>query len=279
MIKINLLPAHILERQRLRSVIVLVVVVLLIEVGILGLVMTRVKQQLTDRQTELKYWQGRASAVGQLDQTIQATNGQVFFYGRWVLWKTAIEKYHDSWAEVLGEIAKWIYRGVQVDRLSPTPAQVQIVGRTASLESFRKAYLNIIRSDVLSNVSFSITGISGGFSEGQVLPRAGGGGLRAPAAAPAGGGRIRISLGGGRSSRNTGATAPAAPRVRGGPAQFGAGFLPVGVTFQCVLRPEYGLRLNPPAAPIGGAPVGGGRGAPAAGGRPGGRIRIGMGRR
>jgi Tfp pilus assembly protein PilN len=271
MIKINLLPAHILERQRLRSVIVLAVVVLLIEAAILGMVMTRVNQQLADREIELKYWQDRAAAVGQVEQSINTTNGQAAFYGRWVDWKAAIEKYHDSWAEVLGDIARWIYAKVQLDSMSPTPAQVQIAGRTDSLESFRKAYLNIIRSDVLTNVTFTITGVAGGFSEGQTLAPARAAGVRAAAAAarpptPAASG-LRFGFGrSGMGGRAAGA-APAAPRLGAAAAQAGTGPLPVGVTFQCALRPEIGGRLNPPVAPIGGAPVAGGPGGLA---RPGG---------
>lgn len=269
MIKINLLPAHILERQRIRGVAVLVVVVILVEAAVLGMVMMRYKQQLADRQTELQYWKGRAAAVGQLDAQIRTTQGQIMFYGRWVNWNSQIDQYHESWAEILGEIAKWIYAKMQVDSLSPSPGQVQIQGRTTSLEAFRKAYLNIIRSPLYrpAGVTFSIGGVGGGYNQGLAGARLGAG-PRALAGRPAAGRGPRLTFGRGRTGGSTPAsggplarTARARPmRATAGRALAQAGALPIGVTFNCVLLPQYGTRLNPPVPPMGGAPAGRGRG-------------------
>jgi len=280
MIKINLLPAHILERQRIRSVIILVMVVILIEAGILGLVTVRVKQQLADAKTGLEYWKNRAGAVAQVQTETQKTRAQAVFYGRWVMWKANINRYHEAWAQVLGEIAKWIYAKVQVESLQPSQQQVQIVGRTTSLEAFRKAYLNIIRSPLYSNVAFQISGVAGGWSQGQ-------------AAAPAGARRGVVRVGSRRTAPRVARAAsrigrrairtrfrPTAGGARLGPtadrARAGvSNLLPVGVTFTCVLKPQYGMRLKPPVPPIGGAPAAGAR----AGGAPGGGLRLQMGRR
>jgi Tfp pilus assembly protein PilN len=279
MIKINLLPAHILERQRVRSVMILVIVIILIEAGVLGLVMMRVKQQLADAKIELEYWKTRAGAVAQVESETQKTQTQAMFYGRWVLWKSSIEKYHEAWAEVLGEIAKWIYAKVQVDSLQPSQTQVQIAGRTTSIESFRKAYLNIIRSPLYSNVAFQISGVGGGWTQAQMAGAAPA--ARRPGAGAPGGG-FRLAFG----ARRAAAPAPFGGVRRAGGGAFGArpvagraapgviNLLPVGVTFTCALKPEYGMRLNPPVPPVGGAPVAGARGRAA----PRGGMRIQMGR-
>jgi hypothetical protein len=284
MIKINLLPAHILERQRLRSVIILVVVVLLIEVAILGLVMTRVKQQLADSKTELEYWQGRAQAVGQFEKQIQTVNGQIGFYARWLVWKNSINQYHDAWAETLEEMAKWIYQKVQLDSMAPTPLQVQFQGRTDSLESFRRAYLNIMRCPMYANVSFNISGVPGGWGQGQAAGATGarrpGAGLAAAAGGARAGGGVQIRLGGRRAGGSFGAgptpTRAAAPRVGGAAGLTAIAGLPIGVTFACILKNQYGKRLSPPMPPMGGGQVARGAGRPAAGARAGGlQIRMG----
>jgi hypothetical protein len=289
MIKINLLPAHILERQRIRSVIILAAAVIILEIAVLGIAMMRVKGQLADANAELEYWKTQAGQVTAFDASIQSTNGQALFYGRWVMWDAMIQKYHEAWADNLGEFAKWIYEKMQVDSLLPTPQQVQIQGRTDSLSSFRRAYLNIIRCPRYANVAFSISGVTGGYVQGQT----GAGATPArprPAAGAFGGPRqgIQIRFGRGRTGSAAGPVF-GAPRTMafGQRAPGAAGLqplaafnrLPVGVTFTCLLRPEYGFQLNPPQPPVGGAPVGvAGRGGAAAPGRRSGGIQIRFGR-
>ena len=254
MIKINLLPAHILERRRLRSVIVLVVVVILIEAAILGLVMMQYKRMLTDKKAELEYWKERAAQVGQIQSVTTATQGETQLYARWPQWQTNIDNYHGAWADTLTQIARWIYARVQVDSLTPSPSQVQIVGATESLTTFRTAYLNLLRCPLYTNVTFGISGVSGGYSQ-----PAGGG-------APVAGG---LGLGLGLSPREESAGPGAAPVA----AAEQTNRLPVGVTFTCVLKPEEGAKLNPPGPPLG---AGAAAGAPAAAaGGPASGLRIG----
>jgi len=262
MIKINLLPAHILEQRRLRSVIVLVVVVILIEAAILGLVMMQYKRMLADGKVELEYWKGRAAQVGQIEAVTTTTQAETQLYARWPQWQTNIDNYHGAWADTLTQIARWIYTRVQVNSLTPSPSQVQIVGATESLTTFRTAYLNLIRCPLYTNVTFSISGVSGGYSQPS-----GGGAAAAPAAAAPGAGGMRLAFGlsGGEESAGP---APAAPVA----AAEQTNRLPVGVTFTCVLRPEEGAKLNPPSPPLGAGPA---AGAPAAaGGQPAGRVAI-----
>ena len=313
MIKINLLPAHILERRRLRSVIIIAAAVVILEVAVLGVAMTRVKGQLTDANTELAYWKQQAGKVAQFDSVIQSTNGQAGFYGRWVAWDTMIGRYHEAWAENLQEFARWIYARVQVDSLLPTPQQVQIQGRTDTLSSFRKAYLNIIRCPRYANVAFNITGITSGYVQGQTgagpalrgpRPVAGSfGGLGGSARTGGGfggGGGLQLRLGS-RAGMGRPTAAPAqspfgmprqAPRAmafRGQRAPAGAGpqqlaaldRLRVGVTFSCLLKPQYTFQLIPPQPPVGGVPVtaAAGRGGGAAARARGGGLQIRMGGR
>lgn len=300
MIKINLLPAHILERQRIRSVIILVIVVILLELAVLGFVMTRVRGQVADAERELAYWQDLAANVGKYDKAIQTTQAEAGFYGRWVTWDTQIDQYHAAWADTLAEMAKWIYSRVQIHSLAPSPLQVQIQGRTESLETFRKAYLNIIRSPVYANVAFSIGGVPGGWNQGAAARPAPGARAGVGTARPAASGGLQLRLGGGRNEPSRSAARPAAggvgplARRTAGPGARGAARgtaraaaapttdrLPIAVTFTCAMKPEAGRRLNPPRPPVGGAPAAGGR-AGGAGGRgtqPGQiKLRLGGGR-
>ncbi|UCH34219.1 MAG: hypothetical protein JSV65_17040 [Armatimonadota bacterium] len=296
MIKINLLPAHILERQRIRSVIILVIVVILLELAVLGFVMTRVRGQVADAERELAYWQDLAANVGKYDKAIQTTQAEAGFYGRWVTWDKQIDQYHAAWADTLAEMAKWIYSRVQIHSLAPSPLQVQIQGRTESLETFRKAYLNIIRSPVYANVAFSIGGVPGGWNQGAGARPAPGARARVGAARPAASGGLQLRLGGGRNEPSRSGARPAAggvgplarrtagPGARGaarGAAALMTDRLPIAVTFVCTMRPEAARRLVPPRPPVGGAPAAGDR-AGRAGGRgaqPGQiKLRLGGGR-
>ena len=267
MIKINLLPAHILERQRIRSVIVLVLVFVIIEAAILGLVMVDMKRQLNDQMLDLARWESRAKQVASVREATANADRAAQSYGRWRVWLNQIDTYHNAWADTLGEIARWIYAKVQVSSIQPSPNGVQIAGKTDSLESFRRAYLNILRSPMYSNVTFSISGVTGGWPRAE--SPAPGTGAAGPAA-PAGRGRS-----GGRGGEDEEAASP--PQF---PAAQGAlpvapppprDPLPIGVTFSCVMRPEWGGRLVPPQPPILPGTVSGvGGGAPGAPAPPGG---------
>jgi hypothetical protein len=267
MIKINLLPAHILERQRIRSVILLVLVFVIIEAAILGLVMVDMKRQLNDQMLDLARWESRAKQVASVQGATVNADQAAQSYGRWRVWLNQIDTYHNAWADTLAEIARWIYAKVQVSSIQPSPNGVQIAGKTDSLESFRRAYLNILRSPMYSNVTFSISGVTGGWPRAE--SRAAGPGAAGPAA-PAGGGR-----GGGRGGEEE----EAAPASQFPAAQGALSVapppprdpLPIGVAFACVMRPEWGRRLVPPQPPIApGGIVSTGGGAPGAPPPPGG---------
>lgn len=271
MIKINLLPAHILERQRLRSAVILVVVVLLVEAAVLGVAMTKVKGRLADKKVELEFWAEQAAQVGKIEAETNKVQAQAQSYGRWSAWTDAIDRYHEDWAVTLEDVSKWISARLQVTALNPSPTAVSIQAQTDSLESFRKAYLNISRSPLFTNVQFSISAPSVGW---QPPAAAGRGRAAARRASPA----PSTGMGLGRRFEEeeedeelfAGGTprAGAAPRT-GARRTAGRGTqaLPVTVTFTCTLDPAQGSKLVPPPPPVGAAAAAGGRAGAAGGAR------------
>lgn len=273
MIKINLLPAHILDRQRVKSVIPPLLVIWVALAVILAVMTTRKKAELSDRNTELAYWQTEAMAVGQVKGQADGARGEAASYGRWKDWTDRIDAYHAAWQTQLIDIAKYIYARVQVSSISPTPQSVTIVGATDSIDSFKKAYLNILNSPLYNGqVTFSISGVSGGWSP-PAMPGARPGG---PAPAMPGANRgvdreDRLIMMQQQIARQ-GPQAAAAPAAAAGPAQAG---LPYQITFNCQLTGDYAGKLTPSfAPPIGAvtasAPAGDSGGSAPSGGLAGG---------
>jgi hypothetical protein len=282
MIKINLLPAHVLERRRIRSAVVLVLVAVVIEAAVLGLVMMKMKAQVADEQAALTYWQGRAAQVGQVQSETGAVQGQAASFAKWKTWTDSINNYHSAWESTLADIARWIYKNMEVSSLTTSSGSVQIQGAVDNLQEFKTAYLNIYRSPLYTNVSFSISGVRGGWSQPAVTRAAPAAG--APSGPPAG--MIGLSQDErddqeriaalaaraqlqerpyeGRPPLTPPGAGPAAPTV------VAALTPPIGVTFNCVLKSEVGGRLVPPSPPIGAGSVTAAGGAGAAPGAPSG---------
>jgi hypothetical protein len=243
MIKINLLPPHVVERRKVRSLAILLLAVLLLEIGGFFFYYSTLVQTEKKKQAQLAQVTTEANNVLSLEAEAQA---EIAAAGP-VLGEIArfdnIYKHSAKIADTLSKINEYIYAKMTVRNLSLNGTQVSIQGTTKNLDHIAAAYLNLLRSPYITPAR----GV--GFTPS--LGRS----SSAPSAGPQ-----RGRPGGMDGSRRGGPTSAAptasAPAAMGNPNEL------AGVSFKFTLKPEYSIGTGKSSSPQGGA-------TPQAGEKPG----------
>jgi Tfp pilus assembly protein PilN len=179
MIKINLLPAYILERHRIRRAIGVVVVLLVIELLAFGFAFIRIRTAVTAEQERLDYWTREANKVAAIENLTNDVKARTAPYQKWLQWFTGLESHNARLADMLKEISAYVYNRVHLTEWAFDSAQktITLTGRTDSLESLARYYLNALRGP-FTNVELTTT-VSGWNLAGAppLTPPAGPGGL------------------------------------------------------------------------------------------------------
>jgi Tfp pilus assembly protein PilN len=222
MIKINLLPAYVLEKHLARRTAIIIILVLVGQAAALGFAVLKVNGVMAEQKVRLDYWTKEADKVS----TAEGLQGQVVSstgpYQTYVDFVANVHLHHQKWAWLYEEVAKWVDNRVVLSSLTVGGTSVQFQGVTDSLESAKRWYLNTLRCYLFSAVQLSVS-----------VP-----GWRAPA-----------------STTVETAAALAGPVLLPGPGQGPAGPQPVPVSLSCALKPEY--VIIPPAPPAGAGAVSG----------------------
>lgn len=243
MIKINLLPGHVAERRKVRSLAKLVVFALLLEVIGLSYFVVRLVDKEKQLGEKYKDVHQSAEAVRAMEKTTQAEQAAAAPYKGAVGWYDSIIQQNAKIADTLVKVNEYIYARLTVRNLSVNGATVQLAGSTRDIDQVAKAYFNLLRSKYIQTGSVKLSGISGGGAGGRAVTSAGGGG------GGGGGPGFRSGMGrfgGGRTTPTTRGRAPANPNEA------------MGVSFTFLLWPDYGMAGG--GRPGGGTPAGGGGG-------------------
>lgn len=161
MIKINLLPSYILERVRIRRVVWWIVGLLVIELLAFGFAALRIKSEVAAAEERLGYWQKEAGKVTAVTTLTGQVKSNTTPYVTWLNWFTGLERHNVLLANYLQGVSTFIYRRVQITNLSLDNSRslVTIIGKTDSLESLSRYYLNMLRGPFTQVVlSTTITG-------------------------------------------------------------------------------------------------------------------------
>jgi len=274
MIKINLLPPHVVERRKVRSLAKWLLLVLLVEIVGLSFYVYRLAGEEARKKSEFQEAKAQADLVRGLEEKVSAEKSAAAPFRAKLKWYDGIYKHNAKIADTLEKINEYIYAGMTVRNLSVNGDQVQISGATKDIDHVARAYLNLLRSRYMSPGSLRMSlssgpGVPGGQSIGgmgftagspAMSPMAGMGGrapamaMRAPMMGPMGfmGGPMGIPPGmATRSSTPTAITTAQAPNPNEA----------MSVQFSFALLPTYGLGAAQAGAPAGRGPAAAGRGA------------------
>jgi|GEM_PF-5126243 len=158
MIKINLLPPHVVEKRKVRSLAVLLLALLLVELGGFSFYYATLKRTEADRKAKYAEVNARATEVEGLQAEAQAELAAAKPLLSKVGWYENIYQKNSKIADTLEKINEYIYAKMTVRSLTLNGGQVNIQASTRDLDHVASAYLNLLRSPYINpprGVSFS----------------------------------------------------------------------------------------------------------------------------
>jgi hypothetical protein len=249
-IKINLLPAYVLERHLVRRTAMLMGVVILAQVSALGFALVQLGGAQQEADVRLKHWTAKANEVSTVQNQANQERSAAGPFQAWVDFVNNVHTNNAKWAWLYEEIAKWVDNKVVLRTMNASGQTVTLTGATDSLESAKRWYLNSFMCYLYADVKLQVQ-VPGWTAppEGQLTAAAG-----VPGAAG-----LRFALGSAGAGRpQIGPTAA---------AQLTSPSERTPVTLTCSLKPQF--LIIPPAPPTAGGQVIQGPGAMRLPGGPG----------
>lgn len=253
MIKINLLPAYVLETHLVRRTALLVGVIIIVQLAAIGFAYMQINSTTAHEKVRLGHWTAKAEDVGAIQGQTTNERSAAGPYQTWVDWVSAIHKHNASWAWLYEEIARYIDNKVMIRTISLSGQSVTLTGATDSLESAKRWYLNTLMCYLYSDVKLGVQVPGWSFTQRSALPGATGAGRY-----------LSAGLGGQAALAGIDLSTPPSEKT------------PVALT--CTLLPQFIIQSPAPPAAGGGAMGGVGGGpmaAPPVGGGAVGSMRLG----
>lgn len=165
MIKINLLPDHILESRRVKALLRVFIFVLLLEVGALAAyVWAPAPFSVTSRhnqaQNRLDDATVRGDEVRALEEEVAQARARYSERASWVQWVEEADRLPDKWVRYFTLLNQYIPEDVVINGFPlPSGNVLNLTGQTSDLASAARWYLNMLRCEMVVNspdaVSFS----------------------------------------------------------------------------------------------------------------------------
>jgi len=164
MIKINLLPGHIVESRRVKALLRVLVVLILAEVAALaaiiwapGVSFTARHRQAVEEYADAK---ARADEVRALTSELQQLQASYADKATWVQWVDDTDLMPGKWVNYLTNINMYIPSDVVLNGLSqPSGNSLSLTGFTSDLRAAARWYLNMLRCPMVqpgvNSVSFN----------------------------------------------------------------------------------------------------------------------------
>src|SRR3990170_4974095 len=104
MLKINLLPTHILERRRVRGALRILVLLVLELIALAAFVFLHLNQQVAKARDDYKVAKADADAVRDMEAQVEQVTAEAGPYQARVQWYRDSQKLPDRWARLLEDI-------------------------------------------------------------------------------------------------------------------------------------------------------------------------------
>lgn len=166
MLKINLLPSHILETRRVKAWVRILIVALIVEVGLaVGYIWGPApiclgpKQRAADTRMDEAY--NEQAAVQKIDADGKATQGRYAERNLLVTFVGEVDRIPAKWQRWVNLWRKYIPSDVVLSALPPPNSTMTLVGYTSDWRAATRWYLNMLRSEMLNytgpeSITFSV---------------------------------------------------------------------------------------------------------------------------
>jgi len=178
MIKINLLPPHILERRRVKIVAVLMALLLLATAAIMILIVFSLRSQVTSSKEALTKATAEATEVTSIKENADALRGSFQGKSLWVGFVDSADRYPQAWVKWFQRINRWIPDELVINSLPPPNNNIlTLQGSTSDYRAANRLWHNLMRCDLLApsagpNVTVNplMPGPSGGANPRMAYP-------------------------------------------------------------------------------------------------------------
>jgi len=177
MIKINLLPAYIIERRRVKALAVLIVFLLIVETLLFmayvwapaPFSLTSSNKQATERRDKALADQYEVEAL--MDE-VEATKASYQTKGSWVSWVDEADGKPKQWTQYFRTITKYFPADVVVHGLPlPSGNRLNLQGSTSSMMAAARWYLNMLRCEMVQPDINAVDFSPGQLAAGAANPR------------------------------------------------------------------------------------------------------------
>jgi Tfp pilus assembly protein PilN len=170
MIKINLLPGYIIERRRVKALVVVLAFVLLVEVAALAAYLWApapfsLAGQYRRAEADRKKWEQEEYVVQQLEEEVAATAARFADKNLWVQWVKDADRLPEVWVRYFETLNKYVPADVVLNGLPlPSGNSLNLSGQTSNLMAAARWYLNMLRCELVLPDPGSVT-----FSPGSAV--------------------------------------------------------------------------------------------------------------
>ena len=177
MIKINLLPAYIIERRRVKALAILLVFLLIVETLLFmayvwapaPFSLASSYQQATERRNAA--WDEQDAVEALMDE-VEATKARYQTKASWVGWVAEADSKPKQWIQYFKTITKYFPADVVVHGLSlPSGNRLNLQGSTSNMMAAARWYLNMLRCEMVQPDPNAVDFSPGQLAAGAANPR------------------------------------------------------------------------------------------------------------
>ena len=164
MIKINLLPAHVLERRQVRRLVRTFLALLIVEIIAIAAVSVLYGQKASAWEEQALAYQGLAEVVRGVKTDTDKLKAETDPLQAWVDFAHDVDTHNADYAKTLAEIARYIHPKAALKSLEIKDSAVTLTVNVDKPTTAGQTWLNLRRCPALSavNVTSKIPGWSGG---------------------------------------------------------------------------------------------------------------------
>lgn len=155
MIRLDLLPDYIRERKKIKTFLLVFLVLIIVELAIFGLLMKQGNSALAAKEDELASLAGPKAQADAAKAELERVKAQIQPYEVRVTYANDLMDYNRKWQEAIERIFPYVSSDAVVKRLDCDGTQISIEGYAKSVRHMARFYFNFIRCPAVTNTTLA----------------------------------------------------------------------------------------------------------------------------
>lgn len=155
MIRLDLLPDYIRERKKIKTFLLVFLVLIIVELAIFGLLMKQGNSALAAKEDELASLAGPKAQADAAKAELERVKGQIQPYEVRVTYANDLMDHNRKWQEAIERIFPYVSSDAVIKRLDCDGTQISIDGYAKSVRHMARFYFNFSRCPSLTNTTLT----------------------------------------------------------------------------------------------------------------------------